>query len=200
MFTRLLTWTGATKVEGGVDYLRTIALPIVRQQRGYQGLSASLERSTNMLSVLSAWDTESDRQTSQSALAKAREEVTGLIGGTLRVELLEVVSRELVKQPQAGCALLLSPFSLFPSTIDAIVTFVENDIVPEVKAAEGFCALQNMVDRNTGDGYVATVWENPAAMESQRKASLARRDAAGSQRGITFGPLSFREILLVDNP
>jgi hypothetical protein len=200
MFTTLLTWTGATNVEGGVDYVRSTVLPIVRQQLGYQGLSASLERSTNTLSVLSVWETESDREASESALAKAREEGTDLKGGILRVELLEEVARELVMQPKAGCALIVTPFSLLPSTVDEIVIFFKKDIVPQTKTAPGFCALWNIVNRSTGDGYVGTIWENPAAMESQREASQARRDAAGSQRGITFGPLSFREVLLIDNP
>jgi hypothetical protein len=89
---------------------------------------------------------------------------------------------------------------LFPSSIDETINFIKNDIVPQIKDAPGFCALRNMVNRRTGEGYIHTIWENQAAMEAaQREASQPSRDAAG-QRGITFGPPSFREILLIDNP
>ena len=200
MFTRLLTWTGATNVKGGIEYVRDTALPIVRQQHGYQGLSASLESSANILSLLSVWETESDREASESALVKARDEGTELIGGTLQVERLEEVARELLKQPQVGCALMVSSFSMDPAVIDDNVAFFKREVVPQIKSAPGFCALRNMVNRSTGEGYVGTIWEDQAAAEGQREASQARRAAVASQRGITFGPLSFREILLIDNP
>lgn len=200
MFTRLLTWSGATNVEGGIEFVRTTALPIVRQQRGYQGLSASFESATNTLSVLSVWETAADREASESALEKARDEGTDVIGGTLRVERLEELARELVQPPKVGCALLVSPFSTDPAKIDDNIAFFKKEVVPQIKASPGFCALRNMIDRDTGKGYVGTIWEDKAAMEAQREASQARRESVATQRGITFEPLSFREILLIDNP
>jgi heme-degrading monooxygenase HmoA len=199
MFTRLLTWTGATNPDGGMDYVRSSVLPMIRQQKGYQGLTASVDRSTGDVTILSVWETEADRAASESALSKARDEGTGIIGGTLRVELCEELVRELAKPPQVGCALMVIPFSMDPKKIDENLTFFKNEVVPQIKAAPGFCALRNMVNRSTGEGYVGTIWENQAAMEAQRDASQARRDTV-SQRGITFGSISYREVLLIDNP
>jgi len=94
---------------------------------------------------------------------------------------------------------MVSPFSMDPATIEENLAFFKNEIAPRIKAAPGFCALRNMISRSTGEGYIGTIWENEAAMTSQRDASQARRDAAGT-RGITFGPVSYREIVLIDNP
>jgi len=199
MFTRLLTWTGVTNVEGGLDYVRNTALPIVRQQKGYLGLSASVDRQAGALGVLSLWATEADRDASDSALAKVRDEGTEAIGGSLQVERLEEVAGDVVKPPEAGCALMVSQYSIDPAAVDDLIEFFRKDIAPQIKAAPGFCALRNMVDRSTGSGYVGTVWENKAAMEAQADAAQKRREAA-STRGVTFGPISYRELVLIDNP
>jgi heme-degrading monooxygenase HmoA len=200
MFTRLLTWSGTTDVEGGIDYLRNTALPVIRQQHGYRGCSASVDRSSATLSILSVWDTEADRAASDSALSKAREEGSGIIGGALRVEKLEEVVIELVRPPQEGCRLVVSAFSMDPARIEENIEFFKNEVAPQIKTAPGFCALRNMVDRSTGEGYVGTIWQDEAAMEAQRETAQARRDTVSSTRGITFGPISYRELLLVDNP
>ena len=37
MYTRLLTFTGATSIDAGVDYLREEALPILKRSKGSAG-------------------------------------------------------------------------------------------------------------------------------------------------------------------
>ena len=70
MYVRLTTWIEATNIDGGLDYLRGTALPIIQQQRGYRGLSASVDRAGAAMSVLSVWDSEADRDASESSVEK----------------------------------------------------------------------------------------------------------------------------------
>ena len=79
MYTRLATWTDATDIDGGIEYLRSTALPIFQEQRGYRDLSASVDRSTGTLGVLSTWETEADRNASESALGKSRAEASDIV-------------------------------------------------------------------------------------------------------------------------
>jgi heme-degrading monooxygenase HmoA len=200
MYTRLITWTNATNIDGGIEYLRGTALPVIRQQKGYRGLSATVDRSTGRLNILSIWESEADRDASDSALGKARDEATEIIGGTLRVEKLEDLVSEVVNPPVPGSALMVSPFSMDPATIDENLEYFKNEIVPQIKAAPGFCSLRNMVNRKTGEGYVGTVWVDRAALDKQAEgAAVARREAA-SARGITFGEIGYLEFVLVDTP
>ena len=198
MYTRLSTWTNASNIEGGLDYLRSTALPLFQQQRGYRGLSASVDRSAGTVAVLSIWESESDRDASESSLGKARDEASGIIGGTVRVEKLEQLVVEVVQVPVEGSALMVTPVSMDPARIDENTLFFKGEIVPLMKAAPGFCAVRSMLNRSSGEGYTGTVWADSAAMGVQAEGAEARREMA-RERGITFGEIAYREIALTDN-
>jgi hypothetical protein len=198
MYVRLATWANATNIEGGIDYLRG-TLPLFRQQSGYLGLLSSVDRTNGTLSALSMWETESDCDASESSMKKARDEVVEIIGGTMRLERFEQMVAEVVAAPVPGTALMVTPFSMDPAKIDENIVFFMSEIVPAIKAAPGFCTLRNMVNRQTGEGYTGTIWVDHDAMEAQVAGSATRREMA-RRRGITFGEISFREIVLIDRP
>jgi heme-degrading monooxygenase HmoA len=200
MHTRLATWREATDIDGGIAYLRDTALPMFKQQRGYRGLSASADRSGRTFAVLSIWDTEADRDASASAMGKARDEASKIIGGTARVENLEEVAAEVVQPPRPGAALAVTPIKMDPAKIDDNIAFFKKEVVPEVKASPGFCALRNMIDRATGAGYVGMIWADRPALDRQADARAKTRREAASSRGVTFGEIEYREIVLIDNP
>ncbi len=131
--------------------------------------------------ILSIWESEVDRDASDSALGKVRDEGTEIIGGEMKVEKLEELVSEVVKPPVPGSALMVSPFSMDPATIEENLSFFKNEIVPQIKAAPGFCSLRNMVNRKTGEGYVGTVWVDRVALDKQAEgAAVARRQAASA--------------------
>ena len=194
MFTRLLTFTGATDIDGGVNYLRDEALPILQAQKGYRGVNASADRAAGLFTILSIWDSEADRDASESALGKAREEAAKVVGGSVSVEKFEQVAQEIVRPPVPGCSLIVTRVSMDPSSIDDNVAFFKEEAVPQIKAEPGFCALRNMIDRKTGEGLVGTIWENRQSMEAFAAKAEERR-APARARGIKFGEPSYREVL-----
>jgi hypothetical protein len=200
MYARMATWTNATNIEGGIDYLRGTAVPLFHQQRGYRGLSASVDRSAATVVVLSMWETEADRDASDSVMGKARDEASEIIGGTVSVEKLEALVVEIDTPAAPGSALMVTPFSMPPAMVEDNLAWFTSEIVPQMKAAPGFCALRNLGDRRTGRGYVGTIWTDRAAMEYQAEGARARRESASDARSITFGEIAYREIVLVDTP
>jgi heme-degrading monooxygenase HmoA len=200
MYTRLITWTNATNIDGGIEYVKSTALPVIHQQNGFRGLSVSANKSIGRMGILSLWESEADREASESALSKARDEGTEIIGGSMTVERLEEVALEVVNPPKPGCALAVTPFSMDPGKVDENVAFFKSEVAPRIKAAPGFCALRNMVNRSTGEGYVGTIWTDQAAVEAQAEAAAASRQEASTNRGITFGELATLEIVLIDMP
>jgi heme-degrading monooxygenase HmoA len=200
MYMRLITWEGTKNIDGGIEYLRSTALPLIHQQKGYKGLTASIDRSANTMSILSAWESEADREASDSALGKARDEGSEIIGGSIVVQKLEEVAAEVVNPPKPGCALMVTPFSMDPSKVEENVKFFKDEIAPQIKAAPGFCALRNMVNRSTGEGFVGTLWIDKSAMDKQAEGAARSRRETAAARGITFGEISHREIVLVDMP
>lgn len=197
MFTRLLTFKGATDIDGGVQYLRQEVLPVLNAQHGYQGITASADRSKSIFGILSLWESESDRAASDSALGKARQEAVKIVGGDLTVENLELVVSEVAKPIVPGCGLFVTRVSMDPSAIDGNIEFFKNEIVPQIKSQPGFCGLRNMVDRATGRAVVGSVWEDREGAE-RSLATLPERRARAEERGVRFDDTEIREILFAE--
>jgi heme-degrading monooxygenase HmoA len=197
MFTRIVAFTGATDIDAGMRYLQDTVAPLLREQKGFRGVTASADRSGGVLGVLSLWETEADRDASESTLVKAREEGQRVIGGEMTVEHLEELLVEIDKPPTVGCSLLLRRISMDPAKIDENLDFFRREVLPQIKANPGFCAVRNMINRQTGEGIVGTVWADKASMDAGAEAGEARRQQA-AQRGVMFGEQSKREIVFAD--
>jgi heme-degrading monooxygenase HmoA len=197
MFTRTVTFTGATDIDAGMRYLQDTVVPLLRGQKGFRGVTASADRSGGVLGVLSLWETEADRDASESTLVKAREEGQRVIGGQITVEHFEELLVEVDTPPTPGRSLLLRRISMDPAKIDENLGVFKQEVLPQIKAQPGFCAIRNMMNRQTGEGMVGTIWADQALMDAAAEAGEARRERA-AQRGVTFGEQSKREIVFVD--
>jgi heme-degrading monooxygenase HmoA len=197
MFTRLLTFTGTDNIDAGVTYLRDEVLPVLHAQRGYRGVTASASRSERVIGILSLWDTEDDRDASDSALGKARQEAAKLVGGDLSVETFELLVAEMREPADVGSALMVTRLSMEPAKIDENLGFFTSEVLPRITAAPGFRALRNMVNRQSGEGVVGSAWADQDAMMAASEQAMARRPEAIS-RGVNFGETSYREIVFAD--
>ena len=176
MYTRLLTFTGATSIDAGVNYVREKALPILEAQHGFRGVSASADRAGNLMSILSLWETEADRSASDSALGKAREEALKLVGGSLEIENFEEVVQVITKPPGAGCVLNVVRVRMEPGSIESNTAWFKEAIVPQITSQQGFCALRNMVAGSPGalSQGVSSRTSSPRTLRSPPSRSGAR--------------------------
>ena len=198
MYTRVLTFTGAKNIDGGLDFLRQKVVPLLNEQKGYRGITASGDRSEGVLGILSLWDTESDRDASEGALADARQEGLDIIGGELTVETFEQLVAEVGDPPPGpGSALMVTRISMDSAKIDENIGFFTSDVLPRIKASAGFQAVRNMINRETGHGLVGTAWANQDAMKAAAAEAMSRRQE-GIARGVSFGDVSYREFLFGD--
>lgn len=197
MYTRLLTFTRASDIDAGVTYLRQEVLGALNAQHGYRGISASGDRARGVLGILSLWETEADRDASESALGKARQDALKIVGGDLAIENLEQVVAETVKPISPGCALFVTRVSMDPAKVDSNVAFFKSDVLPQIKSQPGFCGLRNMIDRTAGKGVVGSVWEDRQALDAFAAQQPERRKMAES-RGVTFDDTEIREILFAE--
>jgi heme-degrading monooxygenase HmoA len=192
-----VTFAGVTDIDAGMRYLQDTVAPLLRAQAGFRGVTASADRSGGVLGVLSLWETEADRDASESTLVKAREEGQRVIGGAMTVAQFEELLVEVDKPPTVGCSLLVRPISMDPAKIDENLGFFRRVVLPEIRANPGFCAVRAMVNRQTGAGMVGTVWADKASMDAAAEAAEARRQRA-AQQGVTFGEQAKREIVFAD--
>jgi heme-degrading monooxygenase HmoA len=197
MHTRVLTFTGAKNIDDGVAFVRDTAVPILQEQKGYRGITASADRDGGVLGVLSMWQTEADCDASFGPLAELRQQGLDLVGGELTVDTFEQLVEEMASPPTVGSALMVTRISMDPSKVDENLVFFESEIVPRISAAPGFLALRNMIDRKTGRGIVGSAWADQDAMKNAAAQAQARRDE-GRARGVSFDDDSYREIVFAD--
>ena len=198
MYSRVSTLTGVSDVEAFLEILREV-LPEMRAQRGYKGLTASADRAGGVVGVLSMWETEADRDASESAMAKEREGAASKVGAELTVDNYEEAVVLMSKPPTLGAALFISRFSMDPAKVTENLEFFKNTVAPDIASAPGFLALRNMVNRQTGEGIVGTVWESAEARQAAVETAKARRGDAAAM-GVTLGEPSLREVVLIDMP
>jgi hypothetical protein len=194
MYTRLLTFTGATDIDAGIQYLANEVMPVLEAQKGFRAVSASADRTAGVLTILSLWETEADRSASDSALGKARDEAIRRVGGSLEIENFEQVVQSIVRPPVMGCQLNVVRVRMEPPSIDANIEWFKDQVLPQISAQPGFCALRNMVDRHTGQALTGSVFVDRESADASMTNMPARRSAAEA-RGIAFEDISQREIL-----
>jgi heme-degrading monooxygenase HmoA len=195
MYARVVNFTGVKDIDGGISFFQEQALPVLRQQPGFRGATASVDRSSGAVGVLSLWETAADREASFDALRGAREEAQAAMGGAATVENYEQAVVELGSPPSApGAYLLINQVKMDPARVDEHLEFFRATVAPEIKAARGFRGLRNLINRQTGEGLVGSAWDDPAALDAAVEATKARREMAAG-RGVTFGEMSTREIV-----
>lgn len=197
MHVRAVTFTGASNIDQGVAYVRDTVAPILDRQKGYRGMTVSVDRENGVVGILSLWESSEDRDASDAALMPTREEGAKIIGGTLSVENMEQMVVEMVEPPVVGSPLTVTRTSMDPDNVDDNVAFFKSEILPGILATPGIRAVRSMMNRETGHGMVGVVWANHEAMVAGAEAAKRRRELA-SARGIRFDDVSQREIVLVD--
>jgi len=196
MYARIVQSAAATDIDGGVAFVRDTVVPTARQQNGYRGLIASADRDANVFGVLSLWAEKADMDASNSAMLKVREEGRKIIGGQLTAEGFEEILFTAKEPPAPGLALLVRRVSMDPSKIDDNIEFFRTTVLPQIEANAGFVGVRQMVNRETGDAVVGTVWKDRAAMEAAAADAESRQGQAAGR--VTFGEQTKREILFVD--
>jgi len=199
MHTRVLTFTGAKHIDDGVAFVRDNAVPVLQEQKGYRGVTASADRDGDVLGVLTLWETEADRDASFGPLAEIRQQGLDVVGGELMVESFEELFVEMASPPPVRSALMVTRISMDPAKVDENLGWFKREVVPRITAAPGFRALRNMMDRKTGRGLVGSAWADHDAMKNAAAQGQANRGEVRA-RGVIFDEDSFREIVFADMP
>jgi heme-degrading monooxygenase HmoA len=197
MHVRITIVSEAANIDGGIEHIKNEAIPALRQQKGYRGISISGDRASGVMNVLAQWETQADMDASESAVDKTRQEAVSAIGGKFTVERYEqLVSDMQAPGPSVGSKLHIREIKMDPVKIDENLEFFKQVIVPEFKSAKGFLAVRNLMNRTTGEGRVGTIWTDEASLQAQLAQTEQRRSRA-AQRGVQFGRDRLAEILFL---
>ena len=199
MYARVITLTGVNDVDAAVSFLQGSA-STVRAQNGYKGMTASYDRSAGVLGILSVWASEADREASNSALSKLREDARTQLGASdLKVEMFDERTVDMAQPPQLGARLMLTRLRVDPAKADEALAQFQNQVLPRIKAASGYRAMRTMVNPETGEMISGAVWADEQSLQAASDAAMARRPDAEAH-GVTFGETSYREVVFIDMP
>jgi heme-degrading monooxygenase HmoA len=194
-----VTITGAKNIDAGIEYIKSTVAPVLHQQNGFRGTTTSVDRSNSLLGVLSLWETAADREASDSALLKVRDEAQKIVGGKLTVELFEEVLFETFGGPPvAGSYLLVTRVKSERTKVDENLDYFKREVLPRIKTGPGLLAVRQMVNRETGESIVGTVWADQDSMRAAAEAAAERQRT--TQMPVTIVSRSEREIVYVDFP
>jgi len=199
MYVRLVTFTGVKDLKAGTEFIGAEVLPTLREQKGYGGATVSASKADGVLGVLSLWETEAAREASFAALAVTREKAGEIIGGQMSVESFEQLVVDIKEPPVPGSALTVTRFNMEPAAVEDHLAFFKSEVLPGIASTPGYRALRNMVNRDSGEGLLGVVWKDEAARDAASAGGAERRKLAVA-RGIRFGDITSRELVLADLP
>ena len=200
MFTRVVSIADARNIDAGIEYVRDTVNPVLHQQKGFAGTIAAVDQANNVFGVLTRWETEADRDASESAMLKAREEAHEIMGGTLSVEYFEEVLFEPVGgAPRVGSSLFLTRVAMDPAKIDDNLQYFRREVLPEIKKSEGVLFVRQMVNRQTGDAVAGVGYTDAASMKAGAAAAETRQRNT-PDLPVTIVDRSQREIVFLDQP
>lgn len=118
-----------------------------------------------------------------------------ILGGELTVDRFEQVLWEVGPTPPVlGAKLHIRPVKMDPASVDENPEFFKETVLPDIKATPGLPGVRQLINRQTGEGSVGTVWADQASLEVALKRAEERRPV-GLSRGIEFGQDQVLEVL-----
>src|SRR2546423_11634930 len=149
MYTRVVTLSGVQDIDAMLAYVQETALPGLRAQKGYKGFSVSADRANGVVGTLSMWETQADRDASDSALVKLREDTAAKFAKDMQVDSFRDRGLEMSKPPAVGSRLVVTLPSRGPGKIVENLETLKNGVPPQIKAAPAVRTIGVMSDAHT---------------------------------------------------
>ncbi len=78
-----------------------------------------------------------------------------------------------------------------PESVDQAVQVIQEQVLPRARELPGYKGVLSVANRQTGDGWTATLWESEEAM-------AASDEAADAMRGQAIGAIEGSEVISVE--
>jgi hypothetical protein len=165
-------------LDDGIAYLRDEVRPALEALDGCRGMSLLVDRETASCIATSAWSDLDAMRASESAVAPLRDRAMAVFGSTPQVREWEIaVLHRDHAVPADACARVT--WTRVPvDDMDGLVYLFRAGTLEQIEALPGFCSASLLIDRATGDGALAVVYDNLDALAASRHpAAVIRADS-----------------------
>lgn len=159
VYTRVNTIFGPQdRVDAGVAQIEGPDRAAVEATSGNRGLMTMVDRKAAVIVAISYWD-EPDRS-SDAELTRARQNAVVAAGGDLVAENYVLAFDERESIPAPGAAVRLVRVQIASARSDDGLTYLWEEILPQLRASAGFHHAEVMVDQNLGRAVLVTTWRD----------------------------------------
>lgn len=179
MFARSTTFKDKPEaVDAALALVRDQVMPATSAMEGCVGLSMLVQREAGGCVVTTAWETEDDLRASEHRVAPLRDRAMQLFGSRPEVRVWEIAVLHRLRHTPEGAAARVTWTRVDPAMIGLQLDMFRADVLPHIENLPGFCSTSLLVDRRTGAGALAAIYESKEALaESREPASDLRIDA-----------------------
>lgn len=176
MYARSTTFKGRTEaVDDAIALVRDEVMPAVQEMDGSVGLSMLVDRATGTGIVTTAWESQQAMRGSAGRVAPLRERAQQLFTAAPEVREWEIgVLHRAHHTPEGACARVT--WTRMPrERMDTNREMFADEVLPRLEQLPGFCSASLLLDRDTGRGALAIVYDSADALAGSRQAAAGIR-------------------------
>jgi heme-degrading monooxygenase HmoA len=200
MYARVLRLTGsAEKIDDGIESYKSRVAPALRDQDGYGGARLMVNRETGAGMSITFWRDEEASRASFEALASIRAEASSRFGDEApESKGYEAVVQHRPQPTEPGNWARITTLSGDPTKVDDGIRHFESRVIPEMSQLHGFRAAVLLVDRSTGGGIAATVWDSKSDLEASSSQAAPIRATASEVMGASNPQVESYEVAFAE--
>ena len=198
MYARSTTVRGNPQsVDDAVAYMRDEVMPAIQQMDGCIGLSMMCDRDSGRCIATTAWESVEAMHNSESGVHDMRMRMTQMMGGdSPEVQEWEIaVLHRMREAPEGACARVTWARG-DPALIDDRMSTMRTAMLPRVEELPGFCSVSVLMNRNTGEGVTATIYESRDVMNRASDQGMAMREDIARQMHMEMTEVAEMELVL----
>lgn len=177
MYARSTTVHGdPMRMDEGIAFVRNTVMPAIRQMTGSVGLSMLCNRDSGLCIVTTAWRDEMSMHDTEGAVHELRQRTAEVMGGPADVQEWEIAVVHRMHEAHNGACSRVIYGSFDPERLDDAVSTLRMSLLPRMEELPGFCAVSQMIDRETGRSATAVTYDSRADMVAAHDQAKALRE------------------------
>ena len=198
MYARSTTINAApASVDAGIAQVRDEVMPMLLDLDGCIGLSMIVDRESGRCIATSAWQSEEAMRASDEALRPVRERIAESMGGSgPQVQEWEIaVLHRMHNAPEGACARVIW-IQGDPARMEDATSTMRTVMLSKLEELPGFCSVSMLVDRATGRGVTAAVYDSRDAMARAADRAKSLREDFTREMGMEITEVAEFELAL----